>query len=188
VRRGFRGGEFPFEELFPNDEIPEGLDEIMPRFFFHHGKEFDGELPENWGDGGRFFFHGGEGMPDLFDLGELPEGIESAVIISEVLEDTPAAEVGLQKFDLILTLDGENVSDVDVFVSALKSHKPGDEVTLTVFRAGEQFLVTVTLSEHPDDPESGYLGVMAGSLSLKALEGFEQDFEFKLPGVPGGDA
>jgi len=188
VQRGFRNGEFPFEELFPNGEIPEGFEEGMPRFFFHHGEEFDGELPEGWEDGGEFFFHGEEGMPELFDLDELPEGIEGAVIISEVLEDTPAAGAGLQKNDLILAVDGESMSDVEVFVNAMKSHKPGDEVTLTVFRAGEELTVTVTLAEHPDDPEAGYLGVMAGSLSLKIPEGFEQDFDFELPGVPGGDA
>ena len=44
------------------------------------------------------------------------------------------------------------------------------------------------MAEHPDDPESGYLGVMAGSLSLKIPEGFEQEFKFELPGISGGDA
>jgi S1-C subfamily serine protease len=188
VRRGYRSGDLHLEELFPNGEIPEGLEEGMPRFFFHHGDEFDGELPEGWENGGQFFFHGGEGMPDLFDLGELPDGVDGAVIISEVLEDTPAADAGLQENDLILAVDDDSVTDVDVFINALKSHKPGDEVVLTVFRAGEEFKVTVTLAEHPDDPESGYLGVMAGSLSLQLPEGFEQDFEFELPGLPGGDA
>lgn len=188
MRRGLRSGDLPHDELFPNGEIPEGLEERMPRFFFHHDEEFDGELPEGWEDGGPFFFHGGEGMPDLFDLGELPDGIEGAVIISEVLEGTPAADAGLQENDLILAVDDESVNDVDIFINALKSHKPGDEVILTVFRGGEELKVTVTLAEHPDDPQSGYLGVMAGSLSLKLHKGSEQDFEFELPGLPGGDA
>jgi hypothetical protein len=73
----------------------------------------------------------------------------------------------------------------------MQSHKAGDEVILIVYRAGDELTVTVTLAEHPDDPELGYLGVMAGTLSMKNMElpeGFNQDFELELPGLPGGDA
>jgi S1-C subfamily serine protease len=168
--------------------------ESMPRFFFHNGEEFQGQLPESGDqDGQQFFFHGmpgtgTEGLP--YDLSQLPEGFEGAVIITEVVDATPAAEAGLQPGDLILAADGETISDVETFVSLMQSHKPGDEVTLTVFRAGEEIKVTVTLAEHPDDPAKGYLGVMAGSFSVDQIKvpAPSQDFEFELPGVPGGDA
>ena len=75
----FEGGEFPFMEMLPKGwEGEEG----MPKFFFHHGDEFDGERPKDWGsegwdEDGEFFFHGvpgmpfgdEEGMPHFFDLG-----------------------------------------------------------------------------------------------------------------------
>ena len=52
--------------------------------------------------------------------------------------------------------------------------------------------MNVTLTEHPDDPEKGFLGVLAGTLmileNMELPEGFNQDFEFEIPGVPGGDA
>lgn len=188
---GFKGGEFPF------CEIPEDWDE--KDFYFHHDEDFDGELPEGWEEDGEFYFHGDpgmpfhgeEGMPHFFDLGELPEGVEGAVIISEVMEDTPAAQAGLQPGDLIIEIDGEPVEEVDAFVDAMQSRKSGDEVTLTIIREGEEIEVSVTLTEHPDDPNQGFLGVLAGSFMIKEEmllpEGFEQDFEFELPGVPGGD-
>ena len=108
-------GEFPFMEMLPFGELPEGFEggEGMPHFFFHHDKDFEGELPEGWEEDGEFFFHGipspgEEGLPH-FDIPELPEGVENAVIVSEVLEDTPAEEAGLQPGDLIISVDGEPI-------------------------------------------------------------------------------
>ena len=169
----FEGGEFPFMEMLPEEF--QGQDG-MPKFFFHHGEGFQGE----------------EGMPHFFDLGELPEGVEGAVVISEVLEDTPAAEAGLQPGDLIIAVDGSPVEEIEAFVESMGSHKPGDEVSLTIIREGEEEQVQVTLAAHPDNPEKGYLGVMAGSLKImkdmELPEGYDQNFEFEIPGVPGGDA
>ena len=199
---GLEGGEFPFMEIMPFGEMPEGWEgeEGMPKFFFHHGDEFDGELPEGWEEDGKFFFHGvpgtpfqgEEGMPHFFDLGELPEGVDGAVIISEVMEDTPAAEAGLQPGDLIIAIDNEPVVEIEAFVEEMQSRKPGDEVALTIIRQGEENDVNVTLTEHPDDPEKGFLGVLAGTFmmmeTMELPEGFDQNFEFEFPGVPGGDA
>ncbi len=128
---GFENGEIPFMEMLPFGEMPEGFEggEDMPHFFFHHGEEFEGELPEGWEEHGDFF----HGMPHFFDLGELPEGVEGAVIISEILDETPAAEAGLQSGDLIIAIDGEPIEEVEAFVDEMQSRKPGDEVTLTIF-------------------------------------------------------
>ncbi len=192
---GFEGGDFPFGEL------PEGFEdqEGMPHFFFHHGEGFEGELPEGWEEDGEFYFHDipgmpfeGEGMPHFFDLDELPEGIEGAVIISEVLKDTPADEAGLQPGDLIIAIDGKPTAEIETFVDILQSHKPGDEVSLTIIREGAESEIRVTLTEHPDDPDMGFLGVLAGTFimmdELQLPEGFDQNFEFEIPDVPGGDA
>jgi len=139
-----------------------------------------GELPEGFGSE--------EGMPHIFETPQLPEGVESAVIISKVMEDTPAADAGLQPGDLILAVDGDSVSEVEAFVEIMQSHKPGDKVTLTIFRGTEELSIAVTLTEHPDNPENGYLGVLAGTMNMKLPEGFNQDLENQFPGVPGGDA
>jgi S1-C subfamily serine protease len=159
-----------------------------------------GELPKNWDENDNNNFHsipdmpnqGEEGIPHFFDLGELPEGVDGAVIISEVMEDTPAADAGLQPGDLIIAVDDEAVTEIEPFVATLQSHKPGDEVTLTIIRNGEESQVAVTLAEHPDNPEQGFLGVLAGTFTItdntQLPEDFDQNFEFEIPGVPGGDA
>jgi len=195
---GFEAGEFPFMDMLPFCEMPEGFEgeEDMPHFFFHHGEEFEGELPEGWEEDGDLFhgmpFHGEGGMPHFFDLGELPEGIEGAVIISEVLEDTPAAEAGLQPGDLIIAIDGKPIEGIEAFVDEMQSRKPGDEVSLTIIREDQEIEVQIALTAHPDDPDKGFLGVLAGTFinmeDMELPEGFNQDFEFELPGLPGDDA
>jgi len=167
-----------------------------PHFFFQNGEEFNGQLPKDLEEGDGYFFHGmpfgGRGMPNLDRIPELPEGVEGAVVISEVIQDTPAAQADLQPGDLVLAIDGEPVTTIEAFTEALQSHKPGDEVSLTVFRAGDQFEVSVALGEHPDDPAKGFLGVLAGTFvkidDMQLPEGFDQEFEPELPGIPGGDA
>jgi S1-C subfamily serine protease len=163
------------------DGLPLDNLDAMPRYFFHNGEDSNSNLPEGSGEGDQFFFRG---MP------ELPEGVEGAVVISQVMQDTPAAQADLQPGDLILAIDDEPVTKVETFTEILQSHKPGDEVTLTVLRADGQFEVSVTLGEHPDDPTKGFLGVMAGTfvkMDDSQLPGGSNQ-EFQLPGVPGGDA
>jgi len=172
----------------------------MPGLNLKNGDLPFGQLPKGSDENGQDYFHSVPGMPNedggsmphFFDLGELPEGVDGAVIISEVMEDTPAADAGLQPGDLIIAIDGESVTEIEPFVETLQSHKPGDEVTLTIIRSGEESQVSVTLAEHPDNPEQGFLGVMAGTFmtkeNLDLPEGFDQNFDLEIPGASGGDA
>ena len=163
---------------------------------FFHRQEFEEEWPEDFGSE-HFFFHG---MPFEHKLIELPEGIESATIIGEVLPDTPAEKTGLLEGDVIFMLNGDPLVRPDGLSSAISGHAPGEAVTLIIYRDGEEIEVEVTLAEHPDNPEQGYLGVVVtGFISIEDGEGsgdfFQFDFNFdeefeklELPDLPGGDA
>ena len=129
----------------------------------------------------------------------------SGVYLTSVTPGSPAEKAGLRAGDtpselpgyyaggdLIIAIDYEPVDEIEAFVEEMQSRKPGDEVTLTIIRQGEENDVNVTLTEHPDDPEIGFLGVLAGTFiimeTMELPEGFDQNFEFEFPGVPGGDA
>ncbi|MGD9649022.1 MAG: S1C family serine protease [Pirellulales bacterium] len=49
--------------------------------------------------------------------------------------------------DVIVAVDGEPTITVDEFLSAIESHRPGDEVTITVIRQGKEAHVPLKLSE-----------------------------------------
>lgn len=130
-------------------------------------------------------------LPTMPGFEQLPDGVENAIIIGEVLKGTPAEGADLRVDDLIIYLDGEPVEGIKSFVSEISSHEPGDRVTLTIFRGGEEFEVTVTLTEHPDNPESGYLGIKAAGFIKIKVDGeipgdLEYDFEKEFE-LPGGD-
>jgi S1-C subfamily serine protease len=158
---------------------------FMPPMMF----DFDGEE--------HFFFHDEPSMPfrdmpglPMFE--NLPEGVENALIIGEVLDDSPAESAGLLEDDLIIYLDGKPVTDIEAFVDDIGSHDPGDTLTLTILRQDEEIEVVVMLGEHPEDPDKGYLGVRVAEFVKVKVEGeIPGDFEFDLHKeleLPGGDA
>lgn len=78
--------------------------------------------------------------------------------VRSVAPDGPAGKAGVRVGDLITALDDKQISEDLTLADALAAYEPGDEVTLTVYRGGEQ-KITVTLGAHPDDAARPYLGI-----------------------------
>lgn len=62
----------------------------------------------------------------------------------------PADRAGIKPGDVILSLDGQPVTDQDAFVVAIRAHAPGDVVTLTVRTGSKQRTVKLTLQASTD--------------------------------------
>lgn len=87
--------------------------------------------------------------------------VDKGVYIIEVMPDSPAQKAGLKESgvdrqreptsggDIITAVDGVAVSKVEDLISYLNGKKPGDDVTLSIVREGEQMTVKVTLGEWP---------------------------------------
>ena len=69
----------------------------------------------------------------------------STATISQVTAGGPADKAGIKAGDVITKVDGRNVSDSTEFIVAVRSHAPGDTVTLTVQSGGQTSDVQVTL-------------------------------------------
>ena len=69
------------------------------------------------------------------------------VLISQVNEDSPAAEAGLEAGDIILSYDGKEVSDTNHFRLRVAATPPGSEVPMRVLRNGEEVELTVRVGE-----------------------------------------
>jgi len=66
--------------------------------------------------------------------------------VQDVEPGSPAAAAGLTKGDVINALDGKPVIDNASLIVSIRSHLPGDTVTLTVVRDGKEREVKVELA------------------------------------------
>ncbi len=65
--------------------------------------------------------------------------------ITEVMPDTPADRAGLLKDDVITAVDDKPVSDGIALIVAIRTHRPGETVAMTVLRGGDEQVVDVEL-------------------------------------------
>ncbi|NMH72539.1 serine protease [Bacillus sp. RO2] len=79
---------------------------------------------------------------------KLPKEVSAGVYITGVAPGSPAANAGLQEYDVIVELDGEQVRDVIELRKHLYNEKQvGDEMNVTFYRGKEQKTTTVNLTE-----------------------------------------
>jgi len=98
---------------------------------------------------------------------EAPDG----VLIISIIEGSGAEKAGLQKDDLITGING--VVIVTPFDFQKVDLKPGDTVTVTVQRDGQQLQLPVEIMPSPDDPDRGLVGIMRdNAMSYKPILNF----------------
>ena len=78
---------------------------------------------------------------------EIEEGVGS--LESNAIMGSPIYDVGIESEDEITAIAGTKLSDVESVDEILDNYKPGDEVTITFSRWGEEKTVNVTLTEDP---------------------------------------
>jgi hypothetical protein len=114
--------------------------------------------------------------------------VEGGAIIRSVVDNSPASDAGLREGDVITAIDGEPVAGPEALVEQVSRYEPGDRVTLTIYAAGDEGEreVTVTLAEHPDDPDRPFLGVsIGGYFERRRFEGGELPEGFRFYEGPG---
>lgn len=73
----------------------------------------------------------------------LPNGL----YITSVDDGSPAAMAGIARGDMLLSIDGTELSDTDTLNSVLYSHNAGDSVNVIIYRNGKRYSVDLTLAE-----------------------------------------
>jgi 2-alkenal reductase len=82
-------------------------------------------------------------------LGVTSQYTPQGTVISEVQPDSPAEDAGLEPGDVVVAVDGERVDATQGFIDLLYDHEPGDAVTLTIARNGDEVELEVTLGTRP---------------------------------------
>jgi putative serine protease PepD len=69
----------------------------------------------------------------------------SGAEVDEVIDDTPADHAGLEKGDVVVALEGQKVTDGIALIVSIRSHQPGETLTFTVLRDGDEKELDITL-------------------------------------------
>ena len=72
---------------------------------------------------------------------------EYGVYITQVAENSPASQAGLQAGDIITGVGETTLDATNTYINTLFQYSPGDTVTLTLMRGNTQMQVEVTLGE-----------------------------------------
>jgi serine protease Do len=103
------------------------------------------------------------------------------VIISEVIDNTPASRAGIKAGDAILEFDGKAVKDLASFRILVASTKVGKTVNVKIFRDGKEKNLDLTIGEMPETaiaaqetPAQEYeLGLMVADIGDPRAQRFE---------------
>jgi S1-C subfamily serine protease len=79
------------------------------------------------------------------------------VLLADVYPGSTAARAGLKQGDAILTVNGQPVDDETSLNYRIGTHRPGDEVTLSVQRGGAARPIKVTVEAPPSRPKDQQL-------------------------------
>ena len=102
------------------------------------------------------------GMPELPELDQMMEMMNGAMV-GEVVAGGPAEQAGIEPGDLIIAVDGDEITPDTTLPDMIRAYAPGDEVTLTVVSLSQGNMseedVVIVLGANPDDESIGFLGV-----------------------------
>jgi S1-C subfamily serine protease len=103
---------------------------------------------------------------DVADRYNLP--VSEGVLVEDVTGGSGAAKAGLQGGDtqvvvagetfvlggdIIVAFDGEKISTIEELRDAISARKPGDKVTIVIYRDASKTSVTITLGRQPASPQ-----------------------------------
>jgi putative serine protease PepD len=74
---------------------------------------------------------------------------DGAATFETVVDGSPAGRAGLQAQDEVTEVDGKSITTGDQLRDAIDAKKPGDKITLTIKRNGDERTVQVTLGQRP---------------------------------------
>jgi PDZ domain-containing secreted protein len=89
----------------------------------------------------------------------VPSVGNDSVLITQVVKGSPAEKAGLLAGDIVVALEGQDLTRDATLANRLLRYAPGDTVRLTISRAGQQQEVRVVLGQNPDQNTRAWLGI-----------------------------
>jgi len=111
-------------------------------------------------------------------------GVEDGrgALITEVVEDSPAARAGLKAGDVIVKIDDDDTRNPDDVVDIVRDKEVGDKITVVVLREKQRKELAVEVDESSDMFEEDFMWFDEGMLKLPRMKGLLQgDFDATMP-------
>ncbi|HXH18213.1 MAG TPA: PDZ domain-containing protein [Chitinophagales bacterium] len=86
-------------------------------------------------------------VEDMDDADILSAKPVSGAVVTGVIEETPAEKAGLKKADIIIRVNDTDITGSQQFRETIRSFKPGEAITITYLRDGQENKVSVMLEE-----------------------------------------
>lgn len=85
------------------------------------------------------------------------ETVGQGVRITSLEDDSPAVKAGLQRNDIILSMNSQPITDRASLISAIRAHSPGDSIAIEYFRQNQKYSTVAMLTEVKETPFSSGL-------------------------------
>ncbi len=76
--------------------------------------------------------------------------VTTGATLTKVDADSPGAKAGLKAGDVVTMVNSQRIDDADALIAAIRSHAPGEQVSITYIRNGQSKTVSVTLGSAGD--------------------------------------
>ena len=184
------GKEMAFGNIWFGDDDEHG---IMPWVMRFHGADGNEEIIDSM----RLFFgHDFEFDGSSFEHPKVMLGIQlsppgealeihlrldpdSATMISRVYDGLAADEAGLEKYDIIVAINGDTPADQERIREVLSDQEPGDEITLTIIHKGKKRKVNVELQAYSAEQLHG-LQLGEGGMLMFPFDREGEGFGFRF--------
>jgi len=80
-------------------------------------------------------------------LGVVTEEAEGGVKVTEITDESAAKKAGIKEGDIITKIDDTKIDDPDKLTEAVRKHKPGEKVSVTLLRDKKEQKVTAELGK-----------------------------------------
>ncbi|MBQ6847612.1 MAG: trypsin-like peptidase domain-containing protein [Clostridia bacterium] len=75
-------------------------------------------------------------------------GYPAGAVVLSVLDDSPAQKSGIAKGDIITEFGGKKISEYPILENEIMNSKPGDKVTIKIYRSGKYYNTEVTVGSN----------------------------------------
>jgi putative serine protease PepD len=89
---------------------------------------------------------------------ELNSASTGGAQVTQVQPSSPGSAAGLQPNDLITAVNGKSISSTQDFIETVDNYAPGQAITLTVKRGGQQQTIKLTLGTRPQSASQSQNG------------------------------